>query len=538
MSCRRRAKLGFAVLCGLFGGGALFAQSVIRQGVEFQVNRITFLSQYAPAVARDADGDFVVTWTDGTIESGPGIFGLRFNSAGDILGSQFHVNTHTPSIQDYSSVAMESNGDFVVVWNSFSQTFLSTYAIFGQRFTSAGATVGVEFQVNSSTFYAFQPRIASDADGDFVVAWQSLFFDPNTAVVARRFNSSGSALGAEFMLNTFTTQKQGNPGVAADADGDFVVVWESFGSQDGQAYGIFGRRFNSLGTPQGAEFQANSYTLESQRAPAVAADADGDFVVTWMSLHQDGVFPYGNLGVFARRFTSSGVGQAIEFMVNVRTLSYQRAPEIAGDDSGDFVVTWTSSDGTPTAEMGVFARRVGSAAIGTEFQVNTYTVNGQGEVNGTGLHAIDFDADGDFVIAWTTQEPQDGNADGVFLQRFSLPPLAVLDIDGNGVVDPLTDGLLNLRRRFGFTGASLTTGATALNCTRCSPVDVQTYIDGLGLTLDVYDNGTLEPLSDGVLILRFMFHFTGTTLTSGALGSGCSARCDAAAILAFLQTLD
>jgi hypothetical protein len=54
-----------------------------------------------------------------------------------------------------------------------------------------------------------------------------------------------------------------------------------------------------------------------------------------------------------------------------------------------------------------------------------------------------------------------------------------LDIDANGAVAALTDGLLLLRRMFGFSGLSLTTGATAANCTRCDPVAVAAYIDGL-----------------------------------------------------------
>ena len=47
----------------------------------------------------------------------------------------------------------------------------------------------------------------------------------------------------------------------------------------------------------------------------------------------------------------------------------------------------------------------------------------------------------------------------------------------------------------------------------------------------------LDALTDGLLTLRFMFGFTGTTLTNGAVGA-CSARCNAAAILPYLQTLD
>jgi hypothetical protein len=37
-------------------------------------------------------------------------------------------------------------------------------------------------------------------------------------------------------------------------------------------------------------------------------------------------------------------------------------------------------------------------------------------------------------------------------------------------------------------------------------------------------------------VLRYLFGFTGTTLTAGAVGAGCT-RCDAGAIEGYLQTL-
>ncbi|HUP24643.1 MAG TPA: hypothetical protein VNB06_17095 [Thermoanaerobaculia bacterium] len=44
------------------------------------------------------------------------------------------------------------------------------------------------------------------------------------------------------------------------------------------------------------------------------------------------------------------------------------------------------------------------------------------------------------------------------------------------------------------------------------------------------------PLSDGLLVLRYLFGFTGSTLTNGAVGAGCT-RCDASTIELFLQAL-
>jgi len=58
--------------------------------------------------------------------------------------------------------------------------------------------------------------------------------------------------------------------------------------------------------------------------------------------------------------------------------------------------------------------------------------------------------------------------------------LTQLDIDGDGETDPLTDGLLTMRYLFGFRGATLTAGAVdAANCTRCSAPAIEAHLDTL-----------------------------------------------------------
>jgi hypothetical protein len=114
------------------------------------------------------------------------------------------------------------------------------------------------------------------------------------------------------------------------------------------------------------------------------------------------------------------------------------------------------------------------------------------------------------------------------------PEFASLDVDASGAVQPLTDGLLVLRHQFGFTGATLVNGALGANCGRCTSTAIGSYLGSLGALLDVDGNGSTQPLTDGLLVLRYLFGFTGTTLTSGAVGGGCT-RCDAAAIDAYLD---
>ncbi len=55
-------------------------------------------------------------------------------------------------------------------------------------------------------------------------------------------------------------------------------------------------------------------------------------------------------------------------------------------------------------------------------------------------------------------------------------------------------------------------------------------------TIDVDDNSSITPLTDGLLVLRYLFGFTGTTLTGGAVGGGCG-RCDAASIHPYISSL-
>jgi hypothetical protein len=248
---------------------------------------------------------------------------------------------------------------------------------------------------------------------------------------------------------------QGQPRLDLDENGDFVVTWVSQ-YQDGNDWGVFGQRFNSLGVRQGPEFQINVFFTGTQLSQAIGLDADGDFVVTWNS--------QGN--VVARRFDSTGAPQGNEMPVNV---SNGGESSISLDRNGDFIVTWQSLDGS---ESGVFARHFTSSGVATtaEIQVNTTVLENQ---YSAGVRSA---PDGDFVIAWSSYG-QDGSHRGVFAQRFDV--VALLDIDGDGQLTALTDGLLALRFLFGFTGTSLTTGAVGAGCTRCDSATILPYLQSL-----------------------------------------------------------
>ncbi len=153
-----------------------------------------------------------------------------------------------------------------------------------------------------------------------------------------------------------------------------------------------------------------SYQGSFGMSPGVASDPDGDFVVVWSSFFQDG----SGGGVFAQRFSSGGTKLATEFQVNSYTPANQTPfPGAVGSDAeGDFVVVWSSAGGQDGASYGVFGQRFASdgARLAIEFRVNVIIGGAQR------CPALSVEPDGDFVVVWSSS---DTDGDGIWGRRFT-----------------------------------------------------------------------------------------------------------------------
>jgi len=386
---------------------------------EFQVNQFTTNQQRSSTVSQDSAGGFVIAWQSRD-QDGPanyGTFGRRFGSSGNPISSEFQINIFTTGYQIDPAVSHDSSGGFVVAWGSNNQDGMDG-GVFGRRFGGSGSALGAEFLINVFTTNSqARPMVSHDSSGGFVVAWPSFGQDGNAwGIFWRRFDSSGNPLGGEFQANQHTNLDQNYVAIAHTSSGGFVVAWQSKG-QDGSFYGVFGRRFDSLGNALGAEFRVNQFTTNYQRRPTLAQDASGGFVVAWDSFGQDG----NGYGVFGRRFDSSGNPTGTEFQINVRTSGSQILPTISQGSSGGFVVAWQDSvqDG---GVDGVFGRRLDSSGgpLGPEFQINAHTIGQQRDP------AIASGSSGAFAVAWTSFN-QDGSMDGVFGRRVPMPTVVIDD---------------------------------------------------------------------------------------------------------------
>jgi hypothetical protein len=391
---------------------------------EFRVNTYTDGYQVNPSITRLKDGGFVASWTsEGQDSSSLGVYAQMYNEDGTKKGGEFLVNTYTYNYQQYPSVIGLQDGGFVVAWDGFGQGNPSNDGVFAQTYNANGAKVGGEFQVNTnSDNYQGNPSIASLQNGGFVVSWESYNNDGSeTGIFAQMYNAGGTPNGGEFQVNTYTNSDQWRPSITGLQDGGFVVSWQSEG-QDGDVGGIFAQVYNENGIKRGSEFQVNTYTNSVQGNPSVTGLNDGRFVVSWHSFGQDG----SGAGVYAQVCNEDGTKRGSEFQVNTYTDGGQGEPSVTSLNDG-FAIAWYGI-GQNSSSVDIYAQIYNDNATrrGEEFRVNTYTNDTQWHPSIVGLN------DGGFVAAWEGEDQDGVEGFDIFGQRFNINGTKIGLPQGNG----------------------------------------------------------------------------------------------------------
>ena len=218
------------------------------------------------------------------------------------------------------------------------------------------------------------------------------------------FDRAGARISDEIEVNSHTADGQMLVSLAGLADGRFVVTWTSE-HQDGNYDGVYARIFDAAGQALTAEFQVNVTSTARQRRPDVVETSDGGFAVTWESWNQDG----SEFGVYMRRFDSAGAAVSGEAQVHTWTEDWQNRSQIVELSGGRLLATWESTglDGSRQAVSGQLFAADGTR-IGGEFQINQHEPGSQFKPQVAAL------ADGGFVVVfeqWGTAFPTSSGVD-------------------------------------------------------------------------------------------------------------------------------
>ncbi len=382
---------------------------------EFQVNTRTSSNQANPAMAMDANGNFVVVWSsylqDGNSN---GIFSQRFDPNCTPIGNEFQVNTTTTGNQTEPSVAKNDAGNFIVTWQG---PGADDDDIFIQRFDPNGLSLGDELLVNSFVQGKQRyPKVAINRDGAFAVVWESEKPEAGTTVVSYRlFDVNGLAVGEEFEANLLANCRY--PDIAMDPNRNFAVVWMEDGSSNNL---IMVRLYNADGIARTKPLDASTIKFNTITRPSIAMNNSGYFVVAW-----DGDPKYASLDdIHARLFDPNGIAMGDQFIVNTTLAGAQQYPQAAMNNKGEFIIVWESEIGTNGID--IFARRYDSSGkpLSDDLQINTYVKGDQRYPD------VALSENGVFVTVWRSDE-QDGSGYGIFGELKSMIDLIELtSVDG------------------------------------------------------------------------------------------------------------
>ncbi|MEM6804667.1 MAG: hypothetical protein AAF696_24940, partial [Bacteroidota bacterium] len=418
--------LSFLLALGLSYPMKGFAQ-ITASGTETQINTTSNLSQQKPDVAMDSTGNYVVVWESfGTDGSGFGIYAQRFLTDGTRTGTEFNINSTTIEDQRFPSVAMDQEGNFVICWMDEIKDG-SGWGIYAQQYSNTGVANGAEFLVNTTTTgHQKFPQIAMDKDGDYVITWMEIPLDGSSfQIKAQRYNFSSGAQGSEFPVESSTLTYQGYPQIAMAANGSFAISWQRAGA-DGSGMAIAARTYSPTGLALASTFQPNTTPAANQQAPAIGMDSLGNFIIVWSSYAQDGDAE----GIYAQRYTSNGSRIGAEFRVSSTPTAAQTEPQIAMNREGGFSIAW-SSYGQDGSFAGVYVKayNANGDSLDTEILVNTRTLDFQQ------FPALaQSKANAQLFITWqdglrNSTSTNDGSNYGIFGQQYRIntntPPVAV-----------------------------------------------------------------------------------------------------------------
>jgi len=312
--------------------------------------------------------------------------------------------------QDCPAVTTDGSGNIIVVWEDYGNGDGDIYAqrldVSGNRLWAAGV------RVNSDSGMAPQeyPSVAADGDGNAVVVWR----DDRTGngdIYAQKLDASGNKLWTtDVRVNSDSgTTWQWSPTVVVDRSGNAVVVWEDHrnGNVD-----IYAQKLNGSGNRLWVtDVCVNSDNgTAGQWSPAAALDGSGNAVVVWYDYRN------GDSDIYAQKLNGSGNRLWVaDVCVNSDDgTAGQRSPSIAVDGSGSAIVVW-SDDRNGDRNRDIYAQNLDGS--GDKLWAADVRVNSDSGTADQWSPTVSADGSGHAVVVWGDQRSDGGDIYAQKLER-------------------------------------------------------------------------------------------------------------------------
>jgi uncharacterized protein YkwD len=264
------------------------------------------------------------------------VVAARYSLATGTWGTFTALNPSTPNWPVIPSAVVDANGVVTVVWQQIchgyngcnGQTLLATrYSPTTGTWTAPQALEGGLYAATSN----FYPIAGIDANGNVVVAF-SKNNGADQTIYAKRYSANTATWGGTEAIAPSACNQCGDNHLAVDSSGNAMVTWT------GKTDLIESVHFNAAA---GAWGGVQTVSPSAAWAPDIAADAHGNFVLTWTTRYA--VKP----SFLTRRFSStSGTWGPLTTLSDDGYFG-----DVVIDRSGYATAVW-NQNGTPSALQG------------------------------------------------------------------------------------------------------------------------------------------------------------------------------------------
>jgi hypothetical protein len=370
-----------------------------------------------PAIAIDPQGEAVVAWTSGSVEAHQAVDAAVGTAIGGGWSAPVQVG-ESGDDGDEPQVAIDPQGNSVVVWAAHPESSGSSFIQATSR--QVGGAWSAPADISEGNV-AMLPGVAFDAQGNAVAIWEGFDYIGSAELPAAADKWQAPVEIAQTDLGP--GGRPGGPQLAADPQGEVLAVWSN-ASGSGENHIVYSAR-----RPIGGGWQPPAALSDrgmNAAAPHVALDPQGNAIAVWSAA--------GSSGDAVTQSAVRPIGGAWQAPLDISETGLQASnqlePHVAVGPQGNAVVAFEGIDGGQQ----VIQAAVGSTGGGSWQAPVDLSTSGPGQSSTATDPQLAVDSQGNVVAVWEVQQDF-GNtmvqaagydAAGPALNDLSIPPSGVV----------------------------------------------------------------------------------------------------------------
>jgi hypothetical protein len=225
---------------------------------------------FHPQIAFDPGGNAIAVWyqSDGTRTN----VWARRHVAGSGWGTAELIETDNAGSVSGPQISFDPNGNAIAVWNQHDGTRENIWA---NRYVAGTGWGTAELIETDNAGYAFNPEVAIDPNGNAVVVWNQ-FDGTRNNLWANRY-AAGTGWGTAELIETDNAGSALYPQIAIGADGNAIAVWYQ---SDGTRDNVWTNRYVA-GTGWGTAELIETDNADAVDLPQIAMDPLGNAIAVW-----------------------------------------------------------------------------------------------------------------------------------------------------------------------------------------------------------------------------------------------------------------